>query len=154
MGTPNVEPTFVLAANVNPVQIGTAATKSDGTGTIGTDTFVLATIGANDTWCEAIRFQVVATSANVATNALVGHAYLSTKNSGSTTGGTDTWSLGEVSIPSGTANGGSAFPPADLPIQWRLPTKIGGSAAYLLVSVTGTISANSKIQVTPAAQDY
>ena len=62
----------------------TANTKSDGTGTIGTDMLLLFTAGAN---CAFIRSVILSPqgSANVSTTATVARIYLSTVSSGATT---------------------------------------------------------------------
>ncbi|MCC6629952.1 MAG: hypothetical protein IT340_21455 [Chloroflexi bacterium] len=99
----NTTPIFTVTPNVGSVKLGTtsAQVKSDGTSAgTGTDLMYKAfTAGANGSYVESIRFQPVASAANVTSVATVLRAYLSTvANPGATTS-SDTTLLGEVSVP-------------------------------------------------------
>lgn len=92
----NTSPVFSLTPNIGRVQFTAANVKSDGTGTIGTDIALAYTAGANGSWITKIRIHAVATTAATATTATVFRAFISTKTSGATTGGTDTYIIQEI----------------------------------------------------------
>ncbi len=95
----NTAPIFALTPNIGLVAVTAGNTKSDGTGTgIATDIFKALTSGANGTWLSRAIWTPTATAAATNTQATIGRLFLSTKTSGATTGGTDTWALGEVTL--------------------------------------------------------
>jgi hypothetical protein len=80
----------------------TANVSSQGTGTIGTDMFLLFTSGADGAFVESISFQHTASAANTAGNATVINVFLSSISSGATTGANSRF-LGAVLLPAQTA---------------------------------------------------
>lgn len=98
----NTNPIFSITPNTGMVSwtnSTTANTKSDGTGTIGTDILKVFTAGANGAFVEKIRLVPNGSTASTATTATVGRVYRSTKASGSTTNA-DTFRWDEVPLPS------------------------------------------------------
>lgn len=81
----------------------TANTKSDGTGTIGTDILLLETAGTNGTFLNKIRFSPCSSVAATATTASVIRVYLSTQSSGATTNA-NTSLIAEIAAPAQTAD--------------------------------------------------
>jgi FlaG/FlaF family flagellin (archaellin) len=100
----NTSPIFTLTPNIGVATPSAANTKSDGTGTIGTDIFKALVAGANGSFVNKVRFSPIATAASTGTTATVGRVFLCSKSSGATTGGTDTWLWGEVTLPALTAD--------------------------------------------------
>lgn len=147
----NTNPIYTLTPNVGPpVAVSAANTKSDGTGTIGTDIFKAFTSGANGSWVSKVRFMPGASAAGTATTATVGRVYLSTKTSGSTTAGTDTWLLGEVALASQTAdNTANAMVPNELPLNMAIP-----SGYTILVSTHHAPAANTSQHAVVVGGDY
>lgn len=94
----NTSPIFTIAPNIGLAAVTAANTKSDGTGTIATDIFKALASGPNGSWISKAIWTPTATAAATNTQATIGRLFLSTKASGATTGGTDTWALGEVSL--------------------------------------------------------
>src|SRR5262245_61961657 len=95
----NLQAVFPQRANISSVLFGgTANTKSDGAGTIGTDIYKVWTAGAvnsgNDVSIEKVRLIPIATVAATATAATVLRVFWSTKTSGATTSA-DTFLLEE-----------------------------------------------------------
>lgn len=136
----------------------TANTKSDGTGTIGTDSVVAKradgttvwTAGANGSFLRSIIWTPVGTTANTATTATVGRAYRSTKSSGATTGGTDTLLLRETTLGAQTADSLSAAASAVVvPVN-----EVLDPSDTLLVSIHAAPSANTSWQVTFDVSDF
>lgn len=120
--TANTSPIFSVTPNVGGVAPSAACTKSDGTGTIGTDIFKAFTAGANGSWVSKVRFNAVATAAGTGTTGTVARVFASSKASGGTTGGADTFLIGEVALPVTTADSSSApTSPIEVPINFALP---------------------------------
>ena len=120
-----------MAANTAPIWTGTpqassvvitaANTRSDGNGTIATDIFLAATLGANGSFVTAIEFMPTATAAGTTTTATVARIFRSTQTTGSTTSG-DTWLMAEVILPSVTAaNSAGMNPRIAVPLGVALP---------------------------------
>ena len=80
----NVSPIFGLTPVLGQVVIGTQNTKSDGTGTIGTDLWLGFTAGADGAYIDKIRLSPTASVAATATVATVIRIFLSTVSSGAT----------------------------------------------------------------------
>lgn len=100
----NKQPIFTLTPNVTSVSIPTttAQVKSNGTSAgTGTDImYKVFTAGANGSFIDRVRFFSVASAAATTGVATTLRVYLSSVSSpGATTGGTDTFLLGEVSVP-------------------------------------------------------
>lgn len=119
----NVNPIYTLTPNVVGVAIGgTANTKSDGQGTIGTDMFLTVTGGANGSFVKNVQFMPVATVANTATTATTIRVYLSTKAAGATTQA-DTWLIAEYGAVSQNAdNSTTPVVPIVVPLNRILPS--------------------------------
>lgn len=122
-----------MAANTAPIWTGTpqassvvvtaANTRSDGNGTIGTDIFLAATLGANGSFVDAIEFMPTATAAGTTTTATVARIFRSTQTSGGTTS-SNTWLIREVVLPSVTAASSSAMNPTFV-VPFGRPLKAG-----------------------------
>lgn len=146
----NTAPIYTLTANTNGVAISAANTKSNGDGTIATDIFKVFTAGSNGSWISKVRFNPVATTAATTTTATVGRVYLSTKSSGATSGGTDTWLLQEVALPSVSADATTTpVNPVEVPLNMAIP-----SGQTILVSTHHAPAANSSQQAIAVGGDY
>lgn len=146
----NTSPIFSLTPNVNSVAPSAACTKSDGTGTIATDIFKAFTAGSNGSWVSKVRFNPVATAAATSTTATVGRVFLSSKTSGATTGGTDTWLLAEVTLPSVSADH-STNPTSSI----EVPLNMAIPASYtILVTNHAAPAANTSWQAVVVGGDY
>jgi hypothetical protein len=127
----------------------TANTKSDGTGTIGTDMVKALTGTTEGTFVQKLRFFPAASTAATATTASVIRVYLSTVGSGSTTR-TDTTCIGEISATSqSAANSTSGAMPLELPIGFIVP-----SGYYLHWSMHHAAAANTSWGCVPIASNY
>ena len=147
----NTSPIFTLTPNVGAVAISAANTKSDGTGTaVGTDIFKAFTAGANGSFVTRVRFNPVATTAGTSTTATVGRVYYSTTGSGATTGGTNTFLLGEVTLPSVAADSSSA-PTNSVEVMLNIAIPTG---SFIHVSTHAAPAANTSIQATCFGGDY
>jgi len=104
----NTQPIYTLTPNVSSILIPTtnAQVKSDGTSAgSGTDlVYKVFTAGANGSFLEVIRFWCVASAAATTSVATTLRAYLSTVASPGATANTDTYLLGEVSVPAQSAS--------------------------------------------------
>lgn len=144
-------PVFAQTPAVGPVAITAALTKSDGTATgIATDIFKAFTTGSNGSYVQGVRVSQGATAAGTSTTATLLRVYLSTKTSGATTGGTDTWLLAEQMLPSQSADSASA-PTATyfVPIGMVVPT-----GYTILVSTHHAPAANTVVSAIVVAEDY
>ena len=96
----NTQPIFSLTPNVSSVTLTTTAanTSSAGGGTVGTDIFKVFTTGSNGSFIQKIRFMSVASSANTTGVATTLRIFISSVGS-STTSASDTFLIGEVSVP-------------------------------------------------------
>lgn len=148
--TANTSPIFALTPNVSGIAPTAACTKSDGTGTIATDIFKAWTAGANGAFVTRIRFSAVATTAGTATGATVGRVFLSSKTSGATTGGTDTYAIGEVALPVTTADSTSA-PVAPIELALNVPVPAGWT---ILVTNHAAPASNTNWQTTVFGGDF
>jgi hypothetical protein len=81
----NTSPIFGLTPVFGQVVIGTQNTKSDGTGTIGTDIWNGFTAGADGAYVAKIRIQPTASVAATALAATTIRIFISTVESGATT---------------------------------------------------------------------
>jgi len=128
----------------------TANTKSDGTGTIGTDMLLLYT--ADSTYggfVQKIRLNPQASAAATATTATVVRIYISTKTSGSTTNA-DTTLFDEITLPAQTADQAtSATNKIEIPIG--IAMKAGET---ILVSMHHAAAANTSWGIFAIAGDY
>lgn len=146
----NTAPIFSVAPNVNGVAPSAACTKSDGTGTIGTDIFKAFTAGANGAWVSKVRFNPVATAAATTTTGTVGRVFASSKTSGGTTGGTDTFLLAEVTLPAVSADHSTAPTNAiEVPINFALP-----AGWTILITNHAAPASNTSWQALVVGGDY
>lgn len=146
----NTTPVFTLTPNVGTAAPSAANTKSDGTGTIATDIFKAWTAGTNGSFVSRVRFNPVATAANTSTGATVGRVFLSNKTSGGTTGGTDTWLLGEVTLPISTADSSSSQA-SPLEVMLNMPVPAGWT---ILITNHAAPAANTSWQSMVIGGDY
>lgn len=146
----NTAPIFTLTPGLGVVDITAALTKTSGTGTIATDIWKAYTVGANGSWISKAQFSTVGTTANTASTATIGRVYTSTQSSGATTGGTNTWLLGEVNLASQTADSSTGPTFANvLPINAAFP-----SGQYILGSTHHAPAANTGQQLLVLCGDY
>jgi len=146
----NTAPIFALTPNVGVVSVTAANTNSAGTGTIATDIFKAFSAGSNGSWVSRIRLVPTATVAGTATNATIGRVFVSSKTSGATTGGTDTFQLGEVTLAGVTADSASA--PTN-PIELMLGFALNASWT-ILVTNHAAPAANTAWQAVVFGGDY
>lgn len=120
----NATPQFTKdgLATVQRAVVTAANTKSDGSGTIATDLFVVVTADAtNGTFIEAVRWFPTASAAGTAMAATIGRLFLCATNSGATTSA-NCQCIAEVTLPAVTgANSGAPNMPIDIPLNIRLP---------------------------------
>ena len=116
----------------------TANTKSDGSGTIGTDMLLLHTPGADGSFLARLRCMPVASVAATATTASIIRVYLSTVSSGATTSA-NTKLIAEMAAVSQTADAtGTAVLPLDIPLGFPIP-----ATSFVLVSMHHAAAANT-----------
>jgi hypothetical protein len=117
----NTDPIWSKIGNVQGTEIGgTANTRSDGNGTIGTDIYKCFTADAtNGSWVSRIRFSLVISGALTASAATVHRVYVSNKTSGATTQA-DTWLFQEVAAPSQTPTSTSGMNFIEIPLMFAL----------------------------------
>lgn len=148
----NTNPIYTGKGAVGPVAITAANTNSQGTGTIGTDIFKAYTIDAtNGSFISDIVFQPTASAAGTNTAATVLRAFLSTKTSGATVGGTDTWLLGEVTAGVQSADNATA---STFPWVLTLNRAIPPGTYTILVSSHAAPAASTNWQATVFGGDY
>lgn len=112
----NTLPQYIATPNLKPVAITAANTSSEGGGTIGTNIFLVITGGSNGTYVGKIRFMPTASAPTTMTST-VGRVFKSTKASGATTGGTDTFLFAEVVLGAASADSASvANNPVDVEV--------------------------------------
>lgn len=146
----NTSPIFTLVPNVGKVAVTAANTKSDGTGTVGTDIFKAFTAGGNGSFVTRVRWNPTATTAATTTTNTVGRIFFSTIGSGATTGGTDTFLLAEVNLAAVSAdNSTNPTNPIEVTLNIAIPT--GG---FIHVSNHAAPAANSAWQATVFGGDF
>lgn len=127
----------------------TANTKSDGTGTIGTDMLKILTAGGNGSFVNKVRLMPCASAAATATTATVARIYLSTVGSGSTAR-TDTNLIAEVPCPAQTADQTTtATNQIDIPLGFAI-----ASGDYILFSMHHAAAANTSWSIVGFAGDF
>ena len=127
----------------------TANTKSDGTGTIGTDILKVMTAGANGAFFNKLRFNPCSSVAATATTASVIRVFLSTVSSGATTNA-NTLLLGELAAPSQTADQTTtATNYIEFPLGFAVPT-----GYYIHFSMHHSAAANTSWECTGYGGDY
>jgi hypothetical protein len=102
----------------------TANTKSDGTGTIGTDILLLLTAGTDGSFLNRIRLTPAASAAATGTTASIHRLYLSTQASGATTSANTTL-IAEYAAPAQTADQTTvSVQPIDVPLGFYIPNGV------------------------------
>lgn len=148
----NTNPIFTLTPNVGRLAITASSganTASDGSGTVGTNIYLLFTGGSNGSFVSRLRLHPYASAASTATNASTFRFYLSTQGSGSTTA-SNTALFQEIALASVTADiTTTALSPIDVPINFVVP-----SGSYILVSVHLAQAANTGVQILAIGGDY
>lgn len=148
----NTAPIFTLTPNIGVglwTSSTTANTKSDGSGTVGTDIIKTFTSGSNGSFVNKIRFQPVASVAATATTATVVRVYYSTVGSGATAN-TNTFDLGEIALPSQTADQTTtATNYVELPLGVAIP-----ASSFIHFSMHHAAAANTSWQATCFGGDY
>lgn len=128
----------------------TANTKSDGTGTIGTDMIKLFTADSTyGAFVQKVRLNPQASAAATATTATVARIYISSITSGATTNA-DTFLWAEVACPAQTADQTTtATSPIEIPLGFALP------AGYtILASMHHAAAASTSWSFTCIGGDY
>lgn len=144
----NTSPIFTLTPNVGNVKVTAANTSSSGSGTVATDIFKAFTAGANGSFVARVRFNPVAT-APTTTTATIGRIFYSTVGS-STTSATDTWLIGEVTLPAVAADNASApTNPIEIMVNMAVPT-----GSFIHATNHAAPAANSGWVVQVIAGDY
>lgn len=148
--TPNVDPIFTKTPQSPSLPVGaTGTTKSDGTGTIGTDMYKLHTVGANGGKVDAISLIPVASAAATNTAATVFRIYKSTKSSGATLPA-DTQLIAEIAAPAQAADHSTA---AVTPLVVAL-NRVFAAGTVILVSSHVNNAANTGWHATAFAGDF
>jgi len=152
---PNVQPIFTLTPNVGKTQllvtqaiIGSTGVSAGGAATTMQKVW---TTGANGSYLDRIRCQLIASVAATNSAATTVRAFLSTISvPGATIAGTDTWLLGEIALPIvAAAHSTNAANFYDMLIQQSYPTGL-----YVHVAQHIAQNANQQIQCTAFGGDY
>ena len=128
----------------------TANTKSDGTGTIGTDNLKAFTADSTyGAFVQKVRLNPQGSTAATATTATVARIYLSSQTTGSTTN-TNTFLWAEVACPAQTTDQTTtATSPIEIPLGFALP-----AGWTILVSMHHAAAANTSWSFTVIGGDY
>ena len=146
----NTAPIFTITPRVDNLKLtgNVASAKSDGTGTVGTDIFLISTPGANGTLISRLRLNPYATTPTT-TAATVFRFFLATVNSGSPTAD-NCHLVQEVTIGAvAAANATTGLPPIEVPLNFVIP-----SGQYLLVSTHANFAANTGCQIQVIGGDF
>jgi hypothetical protein len=147
----NTAPIFTGTPRVSFVQIGQTSTNvnSQTAGTIGTNSFLAFTPGANGSYLQKVKFQFTSTTNTVSSVATVFKIYLSTLNTGSPTS-SDVVLIADIQAPAQTVGttATSAYP-IEVPLNLPIP-----SGYYILVGQTVAQNANSAWTVSVFGGDY
>lgn len=134
----NTSPIYGLTPLAPSVRLTAASAKSDGSGTIGTDIFLVLTAGANGTRIGRIRLMPTSSAAATATTATVARVFFSTQSSGATTN-SNTFLVAEVQLASqSAANSTTPVVPVDVVLETPIP-----SGVSVLVSTHAAPAANT-----------
>ena len=146
----NTSPIFTLVPNVGTTAVTAANTNAAGTGTVATDIFKAFTAGANGSFVTRARFSLVATVASTASTATVARLFYSTITSGATTGGTNTWLLFELALPTFTADSPTApLTPIEVMLNFAMPT-----GSFLHITNHAAPAANTSWHCVVLGGDY
>lgn len=141
-GTPKIGKTLWNSSS-------TANTKSDGTGTIGTDIMVAFTAGSSGSFVERLRAIIAAVVAATASTPTVLRIYISTATSGAVTSA-NTKLYQEIALPAQTADQTTtAIYPIDIPLNFRL-----GANETILISMHHAAAANTLWEFLTMGMDY
>jgi len=149
----NINPIYSLTPNVGTVKItqNSVLVRSDGSAVnaIGTDQFLAFTSGANGSFIQRVRFNVVASAAAVNSVATTLRVFLSTVNTGTPTAA-NTNLLAEISVPLiSAANSTAASSYYEIPLNIAVP-----ASRYILVSQHIAQTANQSWQAIVFGGDY
>lgn len=149
----NTAPLFSLTPNVGRVGIPTtnAQVKSDGTsaGTSADVVYKVFTAGANGSYLDRVRFFSVANAVTTGV-ATVLRAYISTVASPGATTNSDTFLIGEVSVPAvASANATNATNYYDVILEMVIPT-----GSYIHVSQHTAQTTNQRWNAMALGGDY
>lgn len=149
----NTSPIYTLTPNVGQVKITTTAAlvRSDGSAAnaIGTDQFLAFTAGANGSFIQRVRFNTVASAANVTSIATTLRVFLSTVNTGTPTSA-NTFLLAEIGVPAiATSNQTNPTSYYEIPLNIAIP-----ASRYILVSQHLAQTSNQQWQATVFGGDY
>ncbi len=140
MALPNIDPIYSRLGSMSGIAVGgTALTRSDGSGTIGTDMSCLFTADpTNGSWVSRVRFSPSGVVAATATAATVLRVYVSSKSSGATRQG-DTWLIQEVAAPAQTSDQTTtATNFLEVPLNFALPPGYSILASSHVVNAVNT----------------
>lgn len=119
--TANIDPIYTKTPVIGNCAPSAANTKSDGSGTIGTDIFLGFTAGADGSWVSKVRMYPISSVAATATTQTVARIFVSSATSGAVTKAT-CWLVGEVSLPSMNASHSTtATNYVEFPLNFALP---------------------------------
>lgn len=145
----NVAPIFTRQPNVGSAIVSAANTRSDGTGTIGTDIFLAFTADVSGSYVSKLRWSLFGIVANTTSTATVGRVFISTKSSGAVTG-SNCFLWQEFTLPSVTADSSTTqnnyF---DVPLNIPIP-----SGSTILVTNHAAPAANTSWRATVVGGDY
>lgn len=146
----NAQPQFTRQGNVSSVAVTAANTSSEGGGTVGTSIFLAFTADAtNGSYVDFLRWAPTASTAGTSTTATVGRVYISSITSGTTTSA-NTFLIGEINLPSVTADSSSAaINMYDIPLGFRIP-----AGNTILVTNHAAPAANSQWVATVFGGDF
>ncbi|WP_438979911.1 hypothetical protein [Polynucleobacter sp.] len=153
----NTNPIYTLTPNIGRNQITTtyAVVKSNGTtaGTSNDKMVKVFTTGSNGSYIDKIRFNTIASAAattGVATTLRVFLSTVSAPESNATTGNTDTWLLGEVSVPAiSSSHSTNATNYYDVVLNMAIPTGF-----YIHVAQHVAQTTNQQWQAIAIGGDY
>lgn len=150
----NINPIYTLTPNVGKVKIATtnAQVKSDGTSAgSGTDLmYKVFTAGANGSYVDTIRFFSVASTAATTGVATTLRAYISTVSAPGATTSSDTFLIGELSVPAiSSANSTNATNYYEIVLNKTIPT-----GNYIHVSQHVAQTTNQEWQAIAFGGDY
>lgn len=135
----NTNPIYTKIGAITGVAIGGSAnTKSDGQGTIGTDIFLVFTADAtNGSFVQRIRFSPYATTAATPTSPTTIRVFVSSATSGATTSA-NAWLFAEASAAAQTADHSTtAIQFLEIPLNFALP------ASYTILATCHVVNAAS-----------
>lgn len=156
----NTAPIFSITPNVASVKIATTAavTTSDGVSTGSTPSLLYQVFkaGANGSFVQRVRFNSIATAANITGVATVLRVYISTVNTGGGPGvvgattAANTSVIAEISVPA-VISGNSI----NAPVYFEVPLNIQlATGQYLLVGQHVAQTTNQQWQATAIGGDY